>query len=105
MHPPPVQTRIALVRILNDLAEDDFFGVITFDSQIFQWKRELVQANQANLESAKTFARNIKDNGGEGSGVFPLFGVFESCKTSTVASPPTSPLLCSFQPLTSMQPF
>ncbi|XP_029683219.1 inter-alpha-trypsin inhibitor heavy chain H4-like isoform X2 [Takifugu rubripes] len=57
------QTRVALVRILNDLAEDDFFGVITFDSRIFQWKRELVQANQANLESARTFARNIKDNG------------------------------------------
>eukprot|EP00066_Takifugu_rubripes_P022899 XP_011612165.1 PREDICTED: inter-alpha-trypsin inhibitor heavy chain H4-like isoform X2 [Takifugu rubripes] len=57
------QTRTALVRILNDLAEDDFFGIITFDSRIFQWKRELVQANQANLESARTFARNIKDNG------------------------------------------
>ncbi|XP_029683170.1 inter-alpha-trypsin inhibitor heavy chain H3-like isoform X6 [Takifugu rubripes] len=57
------QTRTALVRILNDLAEDDFFGIITFDSRIFQWKRELVQANQANLENARTFARNIKDNG------------------------------------------
>ncbi|XP_029683213.1 inter-alpha-trypsin inhibitor heavy chain H3-like isoform X10 [Takifugu rubripes] len=57
------QTRTALVHILNDLAEDDFFGIITFDSRIFHWKRELVQANQANLENARTFARNIKDNG------------------------------------------
>ncbi|XP_070759213.1 inter-alpha-trypsin inhibitor heavy chain H3-like [Enoplosus armatus] len=57
------QTRIALIHILNDLAEDDFFGLITFNSDIFHWKRELVQANKENLDSAKTFAREIKDRG------------------------------------------
>uniref|UniRef100_A0A669CSN9 Inter-alpha-trypsin inhibitor heavy chain 3 n=1 Tax=Oreochromis niloticus TaxID=8128 RepID=A0A669CSN9_ORENI len=49
------QTRIALVHILNDLAEDDHFGLITFDDRISYWKRELVQANRKNLESAKNF--------------------------------------------------
>ncbi|XP_017290960.1 inter-alpha-trypsin inhibitor heavy chain H3 isoform X2 [Kryptolebias marmoratus] len=57
------QTRIALVHILNDLAGDDFFGIISFDSEIFHWKRELVQATSVNLEGAKEFARNIKDRG------------------------------------------
>ncbi|XP_070759209.1 inter-alpha-trypsin inhibitor heavy chain H3-like [Enoplosus armatus] len=57
------QTRIALIHILNDLAEDDFFGLITFNSEIFHWKRELVQVNKENLDSAKTFAREIKDSG------------------------------------------
>uniref|UniRef100_A0A3Q2ZJT2 Inter-alpha-trypsin inhibitor heavy chain H3-like n=1 Tax=Kryptolebias marmoratus TaxID=37003 RepID=A0A3Q2ZJT2_KRYMA len=57
------QTRIALVHILNDLAGDDFFGVISFDSQIFHWKRELVQATSVNLEEAKEFARNIMERG------------------------------------------
>ncbi|XP_039468581.1 inter-alpha-trypsin inhibitor heavy chain H3-like [Oreochromis aureus] len=57
------QTRIALVHILNDLAEDDHFGLITFDDRISYWKRELVQANSKNLESAKNFARNIQDRG------------------------------------------
>ncbi|CAI5687716.1 unnamed protein product [Oreochromis niloticus] len=57
------QTRIALVHILNDLAEDDHFGLITFDDRISYWKRELVQANRKNLESAKNFARNIQDRG------------------------------------------
>ncbi|KAI3370061.1 hypothetical protein L3Q82_024850 [Scortum barcoo] len=57
------QTRIALIHILNDLAEDDYFGLITFDSSIFHWKRELVQASKENLESAKIFARNIQDRG------------------------------------------
>ncbi|XP_029989318.1 inter-alpha-trypsin inhibitor heavy chain H3-like isoform X2 [Sphaeramia orbicularis] len=57
------QTRIALIHILNDLAEEDFFGLITFDGNIFHWKRELVQANQQNVGSAKEFARNIRDRG------------------------------------------
>lgn len=59
------QTRIALIHILNDLAEDDYFGLITFDSNIFHWKRELVQANKENVDSAKTFAQEIRDRGGE----------------------------------------
>uniref|UniRef100_A0A8C6P9T3 Inter-alpha-trypsin inhibitor heavy chain 3b, tandem duplicate 1 n=1 Tax=Nothobranchius furzeri TaxID=105023 RepID=A0A8C6P9T3_NOTFU len=58
------QTRTALLHILNDLAEDDFFGLITFDSSISQWKRELVQATSENLEGAKVFARNIPASGG-----------------------------------------
>ncbi|XP_029287207.1 inter-alpha-trypsin inhibitor heavy chain H3-like isoform X2 [Cottoperca gobio] len=57
------QTRTALIHILNDLAEDDHFGLITFDSSIFHWKRELVQANNENLESAKTFSREIRERG------------------------------------------
>ncbi|XP_029287208.1 inter-alpha-trypsin inhibitor heavy chain H3-like [Cottoperca gobio] len=57
------QTRTALIHILNDLAEDDHFGLITFDSSIFHWKRELVQANNENLESAKTFSRGIRERG------------------------------------------
>uniref|UniRef100_A0A3Q0R5T6 Inter-alpha-trypsin inhibitor heavy chain 3 n=1 Tax=Amphilophus citrinellus TaxID=61819 RepID=A0A3Q0R5T6_AMPCI len=57
------QTRTALIHILNDLAEDDHFGLITFDGNIFHWKQELVQANSKNLESAKKFARNIQDRG------------------------------------------
>ncbi|XP_039908049.1 inter-alpha-trypsin inhibitor heavy chain H3-like [Simochromis diagramma] len=57
------QTRTALIHILNDLAEDDHFGLITFDDRISYWKRELVQANKKNLESAKNFAHNIQDRG------------------------------------------
>ncbi|XP_039468576.1 inter-alpha-trypsin inhibitor heavy chain H3-like isoform X5 [Oreochromis aureus] len=58
-----LQTRTALIHILNDLAEDDHFGLITFDGNIFHWKRELVQANSKNLESAKNFASNIQARG------------------------------------------
>uniref|UniRef100_I3KAS6 Inter-alpha-trypsin inhibitor heavy chain 3 n=1 Tax=Oreochromis niloticus TaxID=8128 RepID=I3KAS6_ORENI len=58
-----LQTRTALIHILNDLAEDDHFGLITFDGNVFHWKRELVQANSKNLESAKNFASNIQARG------------------------------------------
>eukprot|EP00064_Thunnus_orientalis_P002560 superscaffoldBa00000193_g2567 len=57
------QTRTALIHILNDLAEDDYFGLITFDGNIFHWRRELVQATKGNVDSAKDFARNIQDRG------------------------------------------
>ncbi|XP_034075187.1 inter-alpha-trypsin inhibitor heavy chain H3-like isoform X4 [Gymnodraco acuticeps] len=57
------QTRLALIHILNDLSEDDHFGLITFDGSISYWKRELVQANQRNLESAKIFSEDIRESG------------------------------------------
>lgn len=39
--------------------------MISFDSSLFHWKRELVQANRRNVESAKSFAQNIRDRGGQ----------------------------------------
>ncbi|KAM6927228.1 inter-alpha-trypsin inhibitor heavy chain H3-like [Xenentodon cancila] len=57
------QTRTALIHILNDLDEDDFFGIITFDGSVFHWKRELVQGMSKNLQGAKEFSRNIDARG------------------------------------------
>ncbi|KAM9800362.1 inter-alpha-trypsin inhibitor heavy chain H3 isoform 3-T3 [Syngnathus typhle] len=58
------QTRTALIRILNDLAEDDFFGLITFDNGVSYWKRELIQATPKHVKSAKEFAGKIRAQGG-----------------------------------------
>uniref|UniRef100_A0A8C8JCB4 Uncharacterized protein n=1 Tax=Oncorhynchus tshawytscha TaxID=74940 RepID=A0A8C8JCB4_ONCTS len=57
------QTRQALLKILVDLVEDDHFGLITFDYTVSAWKKELLPANQENLEAAKSFARHIRDRG------------------------------------------
>ncbi|XP_040015419.1 inter-alpha-trypsin inhibitor heavy chain H4-like [Xiphias gladius] len=57
------QTRRALIHILSDLAEDDYFGLISFDSTIFHWRRELVHSSKENLESAKQFANDIETRG------------------------------------------
>ncbi|RXN23124.1 inter-alpha-trypsin inhibitor heavy chain H3-like isoform X1 [Labeo rohita] len=59
------QTRLALLRILSDLDEDDHFGLITFDSEVSLWKRELLKATETNLENAKSFVKEIRDRGGE----------------------------------------
>ncbi|XP_065096949.1 inter-alpha-trypsin inhibitor heavy chain H3-like isoform X4 [Paramisgurnus dabryanus] len=58
-----VQTRLALLKILNDLPEDDHFGLITFDGQVDLWKRELLKATKTNLDDAKSFVKMITARG------------------------------------------
>ncbi|XP_067243254.1 inter-alpha-trypsin inhibitor heavy chain H3-like [Chanodichthys erythropterus] len=57
------QTRLALLRILSDLDEDDHFGLITFDHFVDTWKRELLKATKQNLEIAKSFVKKIREGG------------------------------------------
>ncbi|KAF4107292.1 inter-alpha-trypsin inhibitor heavy chain H3-like [Onychostoma macrolepis] len=69
------QTCLALLRILSDLDEDDHFGLITFDSEVSLWKRELLQATEANLKNAKSFVKEIKDRGATDINAAVLAGV------------------------------
>ncbi|XP_051531657.1 inter-alpha-trypsin inhibitor heavy chain H3-like isoform X2 [Myxocyprinus asiaticus] len=69
------QTRLALLRILSDLQEDDYFGLITFDSEINVWKRELLKATKANLEDAKSFVLKITERGATDINAAVLKGV------------------------------
>ncbi|XP_048110399.1 inter-alpha-trypsin inhibitor heavy chain H3-like isoform X1 [Alosa alosa] len=69
------QTRSALLRILEDLGEDDHFGLICFDDRISPWKRELLRATQQNLENAKAFVRSIQDRGSTDINAAVLKGV------------------------------
>nr|XP_055039525.1 inter-alpha-trypsin inhibitor heavy chain H3-like isoform X1 [Misgurnus anguillicaudatus] len=69
------QTRLALLKILSDLSEDDHFGLITFDSRVDLWKRELLKATKANLDDAKSFVRKITDRGATDINAAVLEGV------------------------------
>ncbi|XP_056590613.1 inter-alpha-trypsin inhibitor heavy chain H3-like isoform X2 [Triplophysa dalaica] len=69
------QTRLALLKILSDLGENDHFGLITFDSRVDLWKRELLKATHANLEDAKSFVRKITDRGATDINAAVLEGV------------------------------
>ncbi|XP_016120692.1 inter-alpha-trypsin inhibitor heavy chain H3-like isoform X1 [Sinocyclocheilus grahami] len=69
------QTRLALLRILSDLDEDDHFGLITFDSEVNLWKRELLKATEANLRNAKSFVNEITDRGATDINAAVLAGV------------------------------
>ncbi|KAF5899147.1 inter-alpha-trypsin inhibitor heavy chain H3-like isoform X3, partial [Clarias magur] len=69
------QTRIAMLKILGDLAQEDYFGLIIFDSRIDVWKAELVQATEKNVNKAKNFVRNIDDRGATDINTAVLKGV------------------------------
>uniref|UniRef100_A0A671L720 Inter-alpha-trypsin inhibitor heavy chain H3-like n=1 Tax=Sinocyclocheilus anshuiensis TaxID=1608454 RepID=A0A671L720_9TELE len=69
------QTRLALLRILSDLDEDDHFGLITFDSEVSLWKRELLKATETNLENARSFVKEISDRGATDINAAVLAGV------------------------------
>lgn len=53
-----------MLRILGDLAGDDYFGLITFDSHVHVWKPELLRATETNVQEAKSFVREIEARGG-----------------------------------------
>ncbi|KAK7119147.1 hypothetical protein R3I94_021110 [Phoxinus phoxinus] len=69
------QTRLALLKILSDLDEDDHFGLITFDSEVKTWKNELLKATKENLETAKSFVKEIRDRGDTDINAAVLAGV------------------------------
>ncbi|XP_073681749.1 inter-alpha-trypsin inhibitor heavy chain H3-like [Garra rufa] len=69
------QTRLALLRILSDLDENDHFGLITFDSEVSFWKRELLKATETNLKNAKSFVNEIRDRGATDINAAVLAGV------------------------------
>ncbi|XP_067243912.1 inter-alpha-trypsin inhibitor heavy chain H3-like isoform X2 [Chanodichthys erythropterus] len=69
------QTRLALLRILSDLDEDDHFGLITFDHSVDKWNRELLKATKQNLENAKSFVKEIRDGGATDINAAVLAGV------------------------------
>uniref|UniRef100_A0A672QQ28 Inter-alpha-trypsin inhibitor heavy chain H3-like n=1 Tax=Sinocyclocheilus grahami TaxID=75366 RepID=A0A672QQ28_SINGR len=57
------QTRLAMLRILSDLAVDDHFGLITFSGHIQTWKPELLKATEGHVEEAKMFVKRITSGG------------------------------------------
>uniref|UniRef100_A0AAZ3S4L7 Inter-alpha-trypsin inhibitor heavy chain H3 n=1 Tax=Oncorhynchus tshawytscha TaxID=74940 RepID=A0AAZ3S4L7_ONCTS len=57
------QTKDAMLAILNDLAEDDYFGIVLFDSSISTWKESLTKATKENVSEAQQFIQGITDLG------------------------------------------
>ncbi len=53
-----------MLAILQDLHEEDYFGLIQFDHVILQWKTSLTKATKENVAEAAAYVRNIRDNGG-----------------------------------------
>lgn len=62
---PPVQTREALIKILDDLKPNDQFNLISFSGDVTHWKPLLVPASPENVDQAKRYAANIEAHGGQ----------------------------------------
>ncbi|KAM4613716.1 inter-alpha-trypsin inhibitor heavy chain H3-like [Polymixia lowei] len=58
------QTREALLAILKDLHQADYFALITFYDTIVTWKDSLTKATKKHVAEAMKYVRNIRDNGG-----------------------------------------
>nr|XP_009677656.1 PREDICTED: inter-alpha-trypsin inhibitor heavy chain H3-like [Struthio camelus australis] len=57
------QTREALLKILDDIKDDDFFNFILFGSEVHTWKETLIKATPENLDEARKFVRGIDTKG------------------------------------------
>ncbi|NP_001378955.1 inter-alpha-trypsin inhibitor heavy chain H3 isoform 9 precursor [Homo sapiens] len=57
------QTKEALLRILEDMQEEDYLNFILFSGDVSTWKEHLVQATPENLQEARTFVKSMEDKG------------------------------------------
>ncbi|XP_062441900.1 inter-alpha-trypsin inhibitor heavy chain H3-like [Rhea pennata] len=57
------QTREALLKILDDIKDDDFFNFILFGSEVHTWRETLIKATPENLDEARKFVRGIDTEG------------------------------------------
>ncbi|XP_043930570.1 inter-alpha-trypsin inhibitor heavy chain H3-like [Protopterus annectens] len=53
------QTKEALLKILDDIHEDDYINMVIFSSYIILWKPSLVKATPEILKEAKEYARRL----------------------------------------------
>uniref|UniRef100_H0WP82 Inter-alpha-trypsin inhibitor heavy chain H3 n=1 Tax=Otolemur garnettii TaxID=30611 RepID=H0WP82_OTOGA len=57
------QTKDALLKILDDMKEEDYLNFILFSGHVDTWKESLVQATAENLQEARAFVRNMRSTG------------------------------------------
>ncbi|XP_028374651.1 inter-alpha-trypsin inhibitor heavy chain H3 isoform X1 [Phyllostomus discolor] len=57
------QTKDALLKILEDMKQEDYLNFILFSGDVTTWKDNLVQATPENIQEARTFVNSIRDQG------------------------------------------
>ncbi|XP_038004665.1 inter-alpha-trypsin inhibitor heavy chain H4 isoform X1 [Motacilla alba alba] len=58
------QTRDALLKILQDLRQEDHFSFITFNHKVVEWKSSLLPATEENVASAAALVQALTARGG-----------------------------------------
>lgn len=65
---PPSQTKDALLKILEDVKQDDYLNFILFSGDVTTWKDSLVPATPENIQEARKFVMDIHDQGSKNRG-------------------------------------
>ncbi|XP_030063307.1 inter-alpha-trypsin inhibitor heavy chain H3 isoform X2 [Microcaecilia unicolor] len=58
------QTKEALLKISEDISEDDYFNFITFSTDVTLWKQSLIKATGKSVAAAKAFISKLQAYGG-----------------------------------------
>ncbi|XP_030812606.1 inter-alpha-trypsin inhibitor heavy chain H4 [Camarhynchus parvulus] len=58
------QTRDALLKILQDLRQEDHFSFITFNHKVVEWKSSLLPATEENVANAAALVQTLAARGG-----------------------------------------
>lgn len=58
------QTRDALLKILQDLRQEDHFSFITFNHKVVEWQSSLLPATEENVASAAALVQTLTARGG-----------------------------------------
>ncbi|XP_042308689.1 inter-alpha-trypsin inhibitor heavy chain H3 isoform X2 [Sceloporus undulatus] len=53
------QTKDALLKILEDIKEDDYLNFVLFGDEVHKWKDTLIKATPENLDEARRYVQNI----------------------------------------------
>ncbi|CAI5767142.1 inter-alpha-trypsin inhibitor heavy chain H3-like [Podarcis lilfordi] len=57
------QTKEALLKILEDIKEEDHFNIVLFESDVVKWNDTLIQATPENLAEARRYVQSIYARG------------------------------------------
>ncbi|KAM3915743.1 inter-alpha-trypsin inhibitor heavy chain H3-like [Leptodactylus fuscus] len=58
------QTYEAFTKILEEMPQEDYIGILIFDDKVDYWKKNLVRASPKNIKKAKEFVEKMTARGG-----------------------------------------
>uniref|UniRef100_A0A8C6TVD7 Inter-alpha-trypsin inhibitor heavy chain H3 n=1 Tax=Neogobius melanostomus TaxID=47308 RepID=A0A8C6TVD7_9GOBI len=83
------QTREAMLAIIQDLREEDHFGIVLFDDQLRFWKSSLQQATKQTVKDAMEFTKTFRSRGGTdiNAGVLKAVDMLRTARRGVILPP------------------
>lgn len=68
-----------MLKILEDVKEEDHFNIVLFGSDVEKWKDTLIQATPENLDEARRYVQSIDTRGGKLQEEWGFIYLFNKC--------------------------